>query len=144
MVLSPTRNYWNCTFPRLTLYAAHLPVLFHLTTEVFHLVTEVFSISFALFPRVISIYPIHFLNRHGDKCIKDRYDQDGYKIYCKLEMLLLKGHQEDRNYSHYDELFELYQRDIVKDDFVDFRLTNDKITARPLLPSFKFLKNHSK
>ena len=51
-------------------------------------------------------------------CIKDRYDQDGYKIYCKLEMLLLKGDHEDRNYSHYDEVFELYQRDIVKDDFL--------------------------
>ncbi len=55
---------------------------------------------------------------NGDKLYQRQIRSDGYKIYCKLEMLLLKGDQEDRNYSHYDEVLELYQRDVVKDDFL--------------------------
>ncbi len=54
MALSPTRNYSNCTFPRLTLHACALTrtislsyrgisLSFHLVTEVFQLVTQYFT-----------------------------------------------------------------------------------------------------
>ena len=54
MTLSPTRNYLNCTFPRLTLHACALTrtislsyrgisLSFHLVTEVFQLVTRYFT-----------------------------------------------------------------------------------------------------
>lgn len=45
-------------------------------------------------------------------CIKDRFDQEGYKMYSKLELLLLKACKHDQNYEEYDDVFELYQGDI--------------------------------
>ena len=54
LTLSPTRNFSNCTFPRLTLHACALTrtislsyrgisLSFHLVTEVFQLVTRYFT-----------------------------------------------------------------------------------------------------
>ncbi len=54
MILSPTGNYSNCTFPRLSLHACALTctislsyrgisLSFHLVTEVFQLVTRYFT-----------------------------------------------------------------------------------------------------
>ncbi len=56
MTLSPTSNYLNCTFPRLTLHACTLTrtislsyggisLSFYLVTEVFQLVTGYFTFS---------------------------------------------------------------------------------------------------
>ena len=48
--------------------------------------------------------------------VKDRFDQEGYKIYSKLELLLLKAGKKDQNYDDYDYIFQLYQSDLVKAD----------------------------
>lgn len=48
-------------------------------------------------------------------CISNRFDQEEYKMYSKLESILLK---KDQNYDDYDDMFELYHSDIVKDQLL--------------------------
>ncbi len=59
MTLSPTRNYSNCTFPRLTLHACALTHTISLSywgiSLSFHLVTEVFQLVMCYF-----IFPVQF------------------------------------------------------------------------------------
>ncbi len=40
--MSPTRNYSNCTFPRLVMYTCTLPILLHLVFVLFQLTTMLF------------------------------------------------------------------------------------------------------
>jgi len=44
-------------------------------------------------------------------CIKERFEQESYCIYSKLEQLILKGDQGDES----DELFDLYHDDFNRD-----------------------------
>ena len=44
-------------------------------------------------------------------CIKERFEQESYRIYSKLEQLILKGDQGDES----DELFLLYQDDFNRE-----------------------------
>ncbi len=100
MTLSPTSNYSNCTFPRLTLHACTLTrtnslsyrgisLRFYLVTEVFQLVTRYFT--FPVRFQLNSDFSHTFLNGQLTRCAINTCIHEHVVLESKAQMSHIKG-----------------------------------------------------
>ena len=84
-------------------------------------------------------------------CLKDRFDQPGYKIYCNLEELLIKASMRDDFNEPFQAVCNFYQDDLNRDLLeaqlvtfgVNFKLDTTS-SGQPAKPTIFDIRNHFK